>query len=58
MKPISCSAQIRLTFGTYHDLHKEDTEMLAPLVIDLLIGCGVLLFAGWVKDILHASTKI
>ena len=30
--------------------------MLAPLIIELLIASLLLLLAGWISDILHAST--
>lgn len=29
--------------------------MLAPFVIDLLIGCLIILVAGWANDVIHAS---
>jgi hypothetical protein len=32
--------------------------MLAPLVIDLLYICVLMLVSGWVYDILHASSHL
>jgi hypothetical protein len=32
-----------------------DTAILAPLLIELLIGCSLMLLAAWASETLHAS---
>jgi hypothetical protein len=32
--------------------------MLAPLVIDLLYVCSIMLVSGWLYDMLHASAHL
>jgi hypothetical protein len=34
-----------------------DTVMLAPILIDLLIGCSLMLLAGWAGEALRAGAR-
>ena len=34
-----------------------DTAMLVPILINLLIGCSLMLLAGWVGETLRAGAR-
>jgi hypothetical protein len=40
------------------DMTERNTSMLAPLAINLLSGCVIMLAVGWAYDILHASSSL
>jgi hypothetical protein len=58
MKPISGSAQTELRFPPYHETQGEDTAMLTSFVIDMLLGCTLVLVASWVQDAVQAWAKV
>ncbi len=49
---------IALPDGNATDLSNEATGMLAPWIVEMLIGCTLLLLAGWARDAFRAGIPL
>ena len=54
---ISRGAKVTSILSKSDVLPGGDTTMLAPILLDLLIGCSLMLLAGWAGEALRAGAR-